>query len=188
MWWCVPRGPMDRTSVWPRRPKEQMKKTDKNQKPIAAKKISSFDELQTLLAPLVECEFEIDGVVVSVPVQRVEPSIAERKRVLETAAQPPFDEKRKDWNPLDKKYMEEAAMNKRKARALVLYTCVPLIAAKKPGLTNEDEMLKFIEQGGANGRGIFTENILERLAVTAEWGGVNSRTRVNFISPGGSED
>lgn len=159
----------------------------KPSKSVAPKKIGAFAELESLLAPLVECEFEIDGQAVVVPVKRLTPAIAERKRVLETAAQPPYDEKRKDWDPLNKAYQAELALNKRKARALVLYTCVPLIAAKRPGLSSEAEMLQFIEQGGPEGSGILTENILERLAMTVEWGGINSRARVNFTSPGGSE-
>ena len=147
-------------------------------KPVA---IVSFDQLQAMLEAPVNCEFEIDGVLVALPVKRMSPGIAERKRALENSVQPPWDDKRKDFDPLNKKYIEDSSAAKRKARALVIYYCCPVIAAKKPGLASEDEIVKFIQE-------CFTENILERLLFTADWGGVNGKrvaAAVNFTSPDG---
>ncbi|MDE2102858.1 MAG: hypothetical protein KGL39_36780 [Patescibacteria group bacterium] len=153
-------------------------------------KIASFDELAAKIEKAIPCVFKLDGELIEIPVKRVTPALAERVRKLRRAVLPPYKKERNpaaggDYDPMDPGYLERKDLNEAKVRALIVYTCCPLVAAKKPGLTDEAEMLAFVQ-------GILSENILDLIMLTAQAGGMNLdeevQRRANFISTPGSEN
>ncbi len=155
------------------------KKTD--EKPAV---ITSFEQLEKLVASPVICRFEVDGQIVELPVNRITPQIAERRRTIVRSVQPPFKKERNDYDPLDAKYLQARDQAEMQARALVVYSCCPGIAAKKPGLTNDAQILEFVQS-------LLTENLLDLIALTAQAGGLNVdlevARRANFTSTPASE-
>jgi len=159
----------------------------KQEKPVRTVKIASFEDLSARLDKTIPCVFKLDGELIEIPVKRVTPALAERVRKLRRSVLPPFKKERNppagDYDPMDPKYLADKDANEAKVRALIVYTCCPLIAAKKPGLTDEAEMLPFVQ-------GVLSENILDLIMLTAQAGGMNLdeevQRRANFIFTPGS--
>ena len=149
-------------------------------------KIASFDELATRMDKTIPCVFKLDGSLIEIPVKRMSPGLAERVRKLRRSVTPPFKKERNppagDYDPMDAKYLESKDAVETKVRALIVYACCPLIAAKKPGLTDEAEMAVFVQ-------GVLSENILDLIMLTAQAGGLNLDEEVqrlaNFTSTSG---
>lgn len=144
--------------------------------------IGTADELTALIGTPVNCRFKLDSRIINVPVQRMSAATAEEVRKLRRQAQPPWNDARKDYDVMSQNYLATRDKNEKKARALIVYTHCPAVAAKKPGLTNQDEIFGFVQ-------GLFAENVLEILSLTIQGGGleVDLEERTNFISPPGSE-
>jgi hypothetical protein len=147
-------------------------------------KIASFDELAARIEKPIPCVLKLDGDLIQFDVRRQSPALAERVRKLRRSVTPPFKKERNppqgDYDPMDPGYLEKRDALELKVRALVVYTCCPIIAARKPGLTDEAEM-----------RGtVLSENMLDLIMLTAQAGGVNLdeevQRRANFISTPGS--
>lgn len=153
------------------------------------KKITSFDELAGLLAKPVSCVFKLDGQDIEIQVNRVTPLLAEQVRKLRRSVTPPFKKDRNppagDYDPLDAKYLEARDAMEIKCRALIVYASCPLVSAKKPGLTNPDDLVAFVQ-------GVLSENMLDLIMLTAQAGGMNLdeevQRRANFTSTPGSEN
>jgi hypothetical protein len=146
-------------------------------------KIASFDELAARIEKTIPCVFKLDGELLEIPVKRVSPALAERVRKLRRAVTPPFKKERNppagDYDPMDAGYLAARDAVETKVRALIVYACCPLIAAKRPGLTDEAQMVEFVQ-------GVLAENILDLIMLTAQAGGMNLdeevQRRANFIS------
>ena len=150
-------------------------------------KIASFDELTARIEKIIPCVFKLDDELIEIPVKRLSPLQAERVRKLRRSVTPPFKKDRNppvgDYDPMDPKYLEAKDTLDVKVRAFIVYSCCPLIAAKKPGLTDESEMVAFVQ-------GILSENVLDLIMLTAQAGGLNLdeevQRRANFTSTPGS--
>jgi len=86
----------------------------------------------------------MDGQIYKVPCKRTNQTVEERILALRRRAQPP---RMKDpgpngdyYNHADPAYLDLQTKYDKMARALRVYTGCPVIAAKKPGLTNEEEI------------------------------------------------
>lgn len=151
-----------------------------------ALRIQSLDELQKLVdAPLL-CAFELDGQLIELDLRRVTPAIEEQRREILRAPQVPWVKERNgtavnDYDPMNPAYLKAKDLAERKARALIVYACCPAVAAKKPGLTNPDDILRFVQS-------ILAENILDVIALTALASGLSVEVagRANFTSVPGS--
>jgi hypothetical protein len=161
---------------------------NENKTEIKTVKIASFDELTARIEKPLRCVFKLDGDLIELPVRRLPPLLAERVRRLRRGVTPPFKRERGpngDYDPMDVKYLEQRDAMEARVRALIVYSCCPLIAGKKPGLTDEGEILAFVQ-------GVLSENILDLIMLTAQAGGLNLdeevQRRANFISTPGSEN
>ena len=157
-----------------------MKKTTE-EKPIT---IESLDQLQTLVNETVQCRFHLDGKLISVPITRISPAVAEREREIRRMAQPPYKQDRKDYDPLDATYLKKRDEQATRARNFIVYSCCPAVASKKPGLTAPEDIHTFVQ-------GLLTENILNFIALSAQGGGmdldVEAQKGANFTQAPGSE-
>jgi hypothetical protein len=164
-------------------------KTPEAKKPIQPIKITSLKQLKDRAEKTIPCTFKFDGDLLEIPVRRVTPALADRVRKLRRSVTPPFKKERNppvgDYDPLDPKYLEAKEALEVKVRALIVYTCCPIIAEQKPGLTDEAEMVPFVQSV------IESENILDLIMLTAQAGGMNLdeevQRRANFIFTPGSE-
>ena len=146
-------------------------------------KIASFDELTARIEKTIPCVFKLDGELIEIPVKRISPQLAEQVRKLRRTVTPPFKKDRNpptgDYDPMDPKYLSDRDAMEAKVRALIVYACCPIIAAKKPGLTSHEDMTAFVQ-------GVLGENILDLIMLTAQAGGMNLdeevQRRANFIS------
>jgi hypothetical protein len=158
-----------------------MKKTKENVSKLAMPlRVEHLDQLQSLVDKPVFCQFTLDAQEIELPCKRLTAEMDEEVRKLKRLAQPPFLKDRNDYDYTNAAYLKTRDENDRKARSLLVYWGCPAVAAKKPGLTNQEEIHKFV-------RSILAENILEMIALTVQAGGMEVTQRVNFISPGNSE-
>jgi len=154
-------------------------------KKTAALTFKTLDELQALVDGKINCRFRLDGREANVPVSRISPAVAEKERQIKRAVQPPYKPDRKDYDPLDAKFLADRDLANLKARAFIVYSCCPLVSAKRPGLTSTDDIFAFVQ-------GLLTENILNVIALTAQAGGldldVEAQKTANFTPAPGLED
>jgi hypothetical protein len=145
--------------------------------------IESVDQLQTMVDAPVYCTFSLDGTTVRVPCKRVSQDLDEEVRRIRREAQPPFLKERGtsgDYDYTNAAYLAKRDRNEKVARAVLVYSGCPAIAAKKPGLRNAEEIYQFV-------KGVWTENILELIALTIQAGGMELVDRANFTSTSASE-
>ena len=157
-----------------------MKKTENKTKTVLT--ITSLDQLQALVNETVKCQFELDGVSINLPVNRISPAVAERERAITRSVQPPYKPERKDYDPLAPEYLAARDLATLKARAFIVYSCCPSVCAKKPGLMAVDDIFSFVQ-------GLLTENLLNLIAMSARVGGMNLEREVagaNFMPAPGS--
>jgi len=155
---------------------------NKTDKPIQFKEIETFDDLQALADQPIFCDFTLHQTPVRLKLEPVTPALGEQLRELGRKATPPFNPLRKDYDLMDPKYQAERDLNARKARALTVYACCPVIARKKPGLTGADQIYQFIQ--GLK----LPENILDLIEAKALIGGMGDvERRANFTLPPDSE-
>jgi hypothetical protein len=142
--------------------------------------VEHLDQLQALVDRPVMCRFALDQQEVELPCKRLTAEMDEVVRGLKRQAQPPFIKDRGDYDYTNQAYLKLREENERKARSLLVYWGCPAVAAKKPGLTNQEEIHKFVRE-------ILAENILEMISLTVQGGGLDVTQRVNFTSPGNLE-
>lgn len=157
-------------------------KNEQNPLTQHATKITSFSDLKIRLDKPVSCYFRLDGQLLELPLKRVSPSLAETIRRMRRSVMPPLKDPRNpqgEYDPLNPEYLRKRDDIEAKVRALIVYTCCPLVAQEQPGLTTPEEMDAFIKT-------IWTENILDLIMITAQAGGMNMeeevQRRANFIS------
>lgn len=161
-----------------------MKKKDETseQRPVLI--VENIDDLQAIVGAPMIVPFLIDNREVHLSVRRATPAMLETYREIVRKVQPPFNKERKDYDPLDAKYLSDRDAAMKKARNYLVYSCCPAVAAKKPGLTSPDEISAFVQS-------ILTDNLHELIASMAQAGGLNLDLEVqkgaNFTSPPGSE-
>jgi len=158
-----------------------MKKNPNDRKVIV---ITDFDQLTALTDKPVICRFELDGATIELPCKRLSDVVQEEVYALHRKATPPWDKSlgpAGDYNHYAQNYLKARADNANRARALIIYTGCPAIAAKKPGLTDIEAVYGFV-------RGLLPENILEIIALTIQKGGVDLRQRADFTSTPDSEN
>ncbi len=151
--------------------------------PVKVKVIKSFKELKAMLDVPINCQFDLDGVSVELPCQRLMPGVQEQVLKLLREAQPPFKRERGPHGDFDWQspaYLEARETNQRLARSLVIYTGCPAIAAEKPGLTDLKKIHEFVS-------GLLPETVCEVISLTIQKGGVDLRERSNFTSTPGLE-
>ena len=144
-----------------------------------AKNMTSLDELQKLVDAPIKCQFKLDGNLLSIDVKRMTPAIAERRRSILRAVQPPFKAERKDYDPLDANYLKQRDLAEDKARCITVYFCCPIVAAKKACATDE-EIYTFVN-------GTLTRHLQELIELTAQSGGMQMTEAANFTSPAALE-
>jgi hypothetical protein len=146
--------------------------------------ITSAAQLQQLVEVTVPCVFKLDTQTVSLPVGRMTAHTFEKVRALRRKAVPKWNDKRKAYDEYDPVYLEEIAKHEKWCRSFIIYSHCPLIAAEKPGLTNEEEIHQHVSK-------FFTEHILELISLTIQAGGLERveriEERVGFTSPPASE-
>jgi hypothetical protein len=146
-------------------------------------RIGSADQLQELLSEPLEARFQIGARNICVPISPLSPATADQVRGLQRKARPPYKKDlgtNGDYDYFDTKYLEEKDLNSKKARAITIYCHCPAVAAKKPGLTNPDQIYQFVQT-------LFTENVLDVLAAKIMEGDLSLEAQVNFTSTPGSE-
>jgi hypothetical protein len=155
--------------------------------PIKATEIKSFADLKGRLEKPVNCYFRLDSELVSLPVKRVSPRLAERIRQMRRSVTPTWKKERGpsgDYDPMDPAYLKLRDEIEAQVRALIVYTCCPFVAQEKAGLENPVEIEVFVKS-------IWTENILDLVMVTAQAGGISLdeevQRRGNFTSTPGLE-
>jgi hypothetical protein len=170
--------------------KEQtMKQPEKNAVTVKTVKIASFAELAARVEKTIPCVFQLDGELLEIPVRRVSPALADRVRKLRRSVTPPWNPKinppHGDYDPLASEYLGKKDAVEAQVRALIVYTCCPVVAEQKPGLLNEADMAAFVQ-------GVLSENILDLIMLTAQAGGMNLdeevQRRANFSYTPGSEN
>ena len=172
--------PETETETEPSNPEPRALNPEHNQ-PLT---ITSLDQLQALVDAPIECVFAIDDTIVRLPCRRMTQDLSEQVRQIRIEAQPPFDPKRGangDYDYSNPAYRLRHETNLKTARAVIVYAGCPLIAAKKPGLVDKQQIYQFI-------RGILSEMILELIAQRIENGGlgiVSEAERANFTSAAG---
>ena len=142
--------------------------------------LKSLDALTGLVDSPIRCVFTIDRRPVEIEVKRMTAAIAERKRKIERAVQPPYKPERKDYDPLDPKYLDAREAAEAKAQAVVVYFCCPIVQAKKACATDE-EIAAFVAT-------VLPPNLQQIIALTAQGGGLGMEDAANFITPPASED
>jgi len=146
--------------------------------------VTSLDQLEKLVAAPIWCEFYLDRQLIRIECRRVGQGVDEQVRALRREAMPPFDSKRGpngDYDFQNVGFLARRDANEKKARALLIYTGCPAVAAKCPGLTTPDKIHEFV-------RGLLSENILDLIASTVSIGGVDLVNRANFTLPGALEN
>lgn len=144
-------------------------------------RIQSLDQLQQLCDRPVICYIKLDhGPVIEIPCRRLDAKTQEIVLDLRRAAKPKYDERRKDYDLLDENYLRARDENQLIARAVMIYACCPMVAAKQPGLQDRKKIFEFVQ-------GLFTENILQALELTIQGGGLELVEGANFTSAPGSE-
>lgn len=144
------------------------------------KEIGNFDELQAICDAPIYCEFKIDGQEIRLPCRRLSPAVDEQVRALRREATPPFVKERGEYNYFDAAFLKKKDEGEQLVRSLVIYAGCPSVAAKNPGLTNRDDIHRFVKN-------LLTENILELIKLTILAGGVELTERTNFTSTAASE-
>jgi hypothetical protein len=147
----------------------------------AAVLIESLDQLQQLVECPIYCEFKLDGKLIRLPCKRINQGLDEKVRAIRREAQPPYDERRKDYNYFDPAFLRLRDRNDKVARAMIVYAGCPAIAAKRPGLVDKEEIHLFVST-------VLSENILDLIAATIQVGGMELVDRANFISTSASEN
>jgi hypothetical protein len=142
-------------------------------------RIDSADQLQALVAQPVICRFMLDEQVIEVPVTRLSAATAERVRALRRAAQPEWVKERNDYDHTGAKYLAARDQNERIARAVMIYCHCPAVAAQKPALQDNAAILAHVQS-------LFSENILDVIAIAIQGGGLDLEERINFTSTHGS--
>jgi hypothetical protein len=154
-----------------------MKKEPTN-KPVL---IKSFDQLQALVDKPLPCQFALDGELVELPCRRITQETQERVLAILRKAVPPMKKgPNPDYDHRAPSYLAECEHNEKVARAVIVYSGCPAIAAKKPGLVDDEAIYQFV-------RPLLSETILEIICLTIQKGGLDRVDRANFISPPGSE-
>ena len=147
-------------------------------------RIESLGQLKELLEKPVMCRFEVDGQEIELPCRRLNPKTQEAVQGILREAQPPFKRERGpngDYDYLDVKYLEKRDKNMKVARALVIYSGCPALAADRTGLTDAQQIYDFIQNGP------LSETVLELISLTIQKGGIDVRERADFTSPPASE-
>jgi hypothetical protein len=159
-----------------------MKKPNNNPKPQKMTSITSLQQLQTLVDSPLTCTFLLDSQPVEVKLKRVTAAIEEQRRAILRPIQPPWDDVRKEFNILAPKYLAAKEEAEKKARSLVVYTCCPIVAEQKPGLTTIEDIHKFVQS-------VLAEQLLELIAQTALSNGLQLEVQrlANFTHTPGSE-
>lgn len=143
--------------------------------------IADADQLQKLCDAPVTCYIKLDrGATIEIPCRRLDGQTQELVREIQRSAKPKWDPVRKDYDLFDEKYLKERDHNLYVARAVTIYWGCPLVAAKKPGLQDREQICQFVQ-------GLFTENILQALELTVQGGGLELVDGANFTSTPGSE-
>lgn len=158
-----------------------MKQTKPSERNII--RITDADQLQTLLDAPLEVRFNLGGKTFVIEVTALSPQTAEQVRALRRKARPQWKKELGtggDYDLMDPKYQEERDTNERKARALMIYSHCPAVAAKKPGLVAIDQIYAHVQN-------MWRENVLELVAAKIMAGGISLEEQVNFTSTPGSE-
>lgn len=152
------------------------------EKEITVKAIESFDELQAEADQPIHCDFTLNGKAHRLNLIPVTPELSEQLREIGRRAQPPMHPISKQYDLMEPKYLEARDLNSRKARAVTVYACCPIIAAKKPGLTAVDQIYQFI-------KGLrLPDTLLELIEAKAMIGGLGDvERRANFTLPPSSD-
>jgi hypothetical protein len=145
--------------------------------------VENLDQLTAIVNEPVMCEFTLCGQALRLPCRRVSQELDEQVRAIRREAVPMYKKtlgKDGDYDYMDPAYQAKRDLNEKIARSLTVYAGCPAIAAKKPGLTNKNEIHAFVKT-------ILTEHIVELIFLTIQGGGMVLVDRANFISTAASE-
>lgn len=87
---------------------------------------------------------------------------------------------RNDYDYLNPAYLARKDQNEKLAPALIVHAGCPAVSAKKPGLTDKNEIHNLVRQ-------LLPETILEIIALTIVASGISLEQRANFTSTSASE-
>lgn len=168
-----------------------MKRNDDKKQGQAAKMptvIHTFKELKQRLEQPVSCRIALEtgrGVeTLEIPCRRLDPKVKEQADAIVLSVVPEYSQKLKDYDFRDASYQLKLAVAQKKARALLVYAHCPLVAAEKPGLTDQTQIYEFVQ-------GLLVEPVLEALALRIEGSGMRVlrevESQANFTSMRASE-
>lgn len=148
------------------------------EKPVAPTPLATLAELNALCREKKKVEFVFNGKPCEIEIMCLTPAQQAKVQDIENSVQPPLikgktsEEDRFDITNAN--YIKAKGDASNKARAVGLYWCVPAFQADRPGLTDPQLILNYMQDQ-------LSENILETLwRAVIMAGGVQQSELVNF--------